>query len=736
MQSTIIDAKPRLPEGLLHLPVAKQIDSIDFGLKNFVARAATGSGKTMLVPAYEAMLRKAEQGCIAIRVPTKVVGGFVTSGLRKFWEPLGLKVGILNRDVTPKEEKACASADIVIISDGSLNRLTKLNRVKALYADEAHWLSLNAELDIAIAKKNGVPIRLLSATIDERLFIDYLGPETGNYMLEGRTFPIRKHVIWASPEVFSRQNHDELYAIIDQAAAELKAANESAIFFLGTRRMCEDAAAKFNAVIPCTFVHGGVSPQDAEAWTSKHAGQPFIVFATTAAAVGITLDLHRAYITDDLIDSVIERGMERMQSDRMDDNMVLQAAGRAGRIREGDAYLITHQELRNPDDGDPWLSIKPRPIKPPAEKVTPFEVILAMAQHGITKDEDIDLISTLDQGEIDHARQWLIRNNCLKEDGTLTRMGKYVASFPMSTQYAHLVLSGRCRPCAAGAYREESRCVRCTRVKLTLLGAIILGLQGPYSLLKVKPRSFALTQAREKDPNFTLLPRSIITPGSVPMSLAKLMKELLVRDRGIYEWANSNNMFAKSLYAARKDYVEASKFVLDEGAIRAMRALNLDDPDLVEDVHTHMRRHPLLRETRIFGSGDKRNRPPRFFDTVFADQFRLELDVRPWFAYGILRMKRLKGFEFYSIDMGFLIPDGHDGFASVDLGQDTPQAEPAPAAGGAAAQSPQPATKPAAAKPARKVAPDDAEDTVEDWCDTCDTSVIDCPGHTELPEDD
>lgn len=678
MQTTTPETGPiDIPEALLRLPVARQIADIDFSRQNFVARAATGSGKTMVVPAYEALLRKSrgEKGCIAIRVPTKVVGGFVTSGLRMFWKEAGLVVGILNRDVTAKDEKLCQTADLVIISDGSLNRLMKLNNVLAFYADEAHWLSLNAELDIAIAKQKGIPVRLLSATIDEKPFIDYLGEGTGNYLLEGRTFPIRKHVIWASEDVFKRDKRDELYAIIQQACDSLNTNAESGIFFLPTRQMCEDAADHFKTVLPTTFVHGGVSPADSERWTTQHAGKPYMVFATTAAAVGITLDLHRSYVSDEMIDSVVERGMKRMQSGKMDDNMLLQAAGRAGRIREGDAFIITHPDHRDPSFD--WDEVRPRPIKPPAEKATPFEVIMAMAQHGITKDDQLDLISNLDPIELGIARDWLVKNGCLDAEGNLTKMGKYVAAFPMATQYAHLVLSHRCRPCSAGVYNEAARCPRCIKGRLVLLAAFTVGLQGMYSAVRIKPRTPALVDIRmgkpDKDgnlqggrPHFCLVPPDTLVMGSVPLSMAKLLQKVTkLEPKDIKNWCDENNLWAKSLYTAKKDFTENASFILNDGGLRAFRATNIDDPLLQGDIHSHLKRHPLYKPSALWGATQESRSLPGFFDSVYADCFDMDIVQKPWFCWSIPEMVRKPRFSFMSLTMAFIEPDGHSGFPEV-----------------------------------------------------------------------
>lgn len=652
MTQTTVEGGVAIPEGLAHLPVAKQLKAIDLSQSAWIAKAATGSGKTMILPCYEAMQDKlrGEQGCIAMRIPTKVAGGFVTSGIKKFWEPLGLKVAILNRDVNEESAegrkmlKAIPEADLVIISDGSLKRLMKLTKVRKYYCDEAHWLFLNAELDLAIAKKEGMGIRLLSATIDESRFVSYLGNGTPVYTLEGRAFPIRKHTIWMPPEVLKRDDAKLLYELIDDIIGELKAKNESALFFLPTRKMCEDAAEQFQKDISSYFVHGGVSPVDAEAWMKKHAGTPVLVFATTAAAASITLDIHRSYIADEIIESFVERGMERMQSGKMDDNMILQAAGRAGRIREGDAYLITHEDHRDPNGGDPWDYIKPQPVQPPAERATPYEVILAMAQHGITNDADIDLLSKLDQHELNDARDWLIRNNCLEMDGTLTKLGKLVASFPMQAKYAHLVLSA---PSA--------------RARLALLAAFSLGLQGTYGLVKVKPRSTQLGAARYKDPRWPIYPADCLVRNSIPMSLAKTMQRIL-RFNGadeVYAWANANNIWAKSLFVARKDFVENAKFIISEGGKRALIATNFDDPALKAEVHEHLKRHSLYREVELNGATSRFAGLSAFFDAVFADAFGMEQGQyknMPWRCWATPKKVVKPRFQFYGLEMGIVEP--------------------------------------------------------------------------------
>jgi hypothetical protein len=647
---------PTIPTALLNLPVTKRLADIDFECARFVAKAATGGGKSMVLPPYEARIRKArgETVCMAMRVPTKVVGQWLTAGLDSLWGPLGVKVAQLNRDIDDEAAKRCLTADIVVISDGSLGRLMKMRKVTHYILDEAHHLSLNCELDLSVAKISGMFLRLLSATIDEAPFMEYLGPGAKCYTLEGRSFPITDDAVWASPEVFKRGDHEELFAIVKGIVDDLKRTGESALLFLPTRVMTETFAEKFADDLPTTFIHGGVSPVEAEAWVKKHEGASFLALCTTAAAMGITISLDRSYIADEKVDSVEERGMTQTVTGKMDDNLLLQARGRCGRLRPGKAVLITHEGHRNADR-DPWLDVQPRAVVPPSEKSTPFEVILTAAQHGITRDEDIDILGVVNEKEMKFARGWLIRNGCLHEDGTLTKIGRLVASFPMGVQHGHLILTGRCLPCTQGV-PSELRCVRCIKVRLVLLSAFTFGLQGSYSLCFVKPRSKQLAAIREKDHAWPLFPAELLHHGSVPMTMAKLAKAALgMGNDELFEWAKANNLNAKVLFAARKDFIANSTFILKDGGKRSFVATDLDDADMADSIHAHLKRHPLYRKSTIHGDQEKRS-PPAFFDSVFSDGFGLAAEPEWWDCWGIQQLVRSPRFTFYSIEMGFLEP--------------------------------------------------------------------------------
>lgn len=630
-----------IPEPLQRLPVASKLQTIDFGLKHLLVRAATGAGKTMVIPPVEATMKKraGAEGVVAVRIPTKAAGGFLYSGLKELWSPLGLKVSILNRDIEKgsDEEKAVKDADLVIISDGSLKRLLGLTKVYAYYPDECHSLSLAAELDIAIAKMKGIPLRLMSATVDPRMFLDYLGEGAGNYVLEGRQFPIQKKSIFSHPDIFTADGKVYLDAVVETACATLLQEKKSGLFFLKTRQMCEDYAKQFGEMMDCQFVHGNVNPVDAEKWLKERVDRPTMTFSTTALIAGVTLNIDNVWICDERIDSEVVRGVEHIKTIPMPDNDLLQGCGRVGRLRPGDAYLITHERNR-PKYVDPWSTVSPRPIVAPSTKSTPFEVVMTLSANGITEDKDIDLLGKLTPDEINHARDWLVRHGCLESDGGLTVLGRRVQSFPLETRRSHLVLSAPSK-----------------QAQVALLAFFCLGDDGAFGLVKLKPGKEPLFKRRQEQPDYELLPSHLVVPNSAPLTFAKVMQAVVPMATGyIYRWCETNDMWPKPFFGARKDFIEAGKQIAGASAEKVLSAIQFDQP-FVNEVHMHIKRSDLFScvetdDVQLVGGG--------LLDGVFADVFRVRGRNRAWGIVGWRTSQR--GKTFRTLDNPIIEPRHQD----------------------------------------------------------------------------
>lgn len=664
-----------VPARFENLPVVKQLDQIDFDALFWIAIAQTGAGKSMILPCIEALIRKSQGRKVRIyfRQPTRVAVQFLYSGLKKFWEPFGLTFGIMTRD-----KKEGLENDIIVYSDGSLKSvLTKGDDVeKIVYFDEIHNVGTVAtEIEIAICKKMKVPMRLLSATIDPKVFLEYLGPETKLYHLDGRTFPIQKKLVHLPKEHFWREVNDvAFFEFMDRCVEEVATENERALFFVPTKAMAHELVEKYHDKIATTFCHGEVNPADLEKWVDDHANEPFIIFCTLVAATSITLDVGKVFIWDERIDGEVREGIQRQYATRPDNNLVLQMAGRAGRIRSGSALLISTvgEEASAWAKQRVWDEVVPVPPVMPCAKTTPYNVLLALAAHGVTTDDQIDLLTKLDENEIAHARRWLINHGCLTKTGELTRLGEWVDRMPLDVPLAHMVLT---------APSDEAR--------LALAAAVACSLKGSYQMVYLKPDSRQLQSARFERLNkwrtdeqarvrgkydeqglplapnapprpeelLPLLPRELVIPDSMPMTFALILQRAYqARDRNnkgdsLPSFCNRSNLSMRMMNLIMRDFEEILKHI-GTGALLSFKTMDLTRARLIEEVSYHMMSHDTL--ARVDWVGGKTWPKWRGYgctlDSVSKELFGI-VDGMTFSAWGLPKVIRAKsGNQFVSLD--------------------------------------------------------------------------------------
>lgn len=545
---------------LAALPVATQLDKVDFDREQIVCIASTGSGKTVVLAPTEVIRRKArgETGFQCwIRQPTRIASRFVYGAFQKFWPEL--QIGISTRD----QKENVDTADIVVYSDGTLsNALKQSTKRIILYFDETHALgTISAEIDLALARKHKLLLRLLSATIDPARLVEYLGPETQVVYLEGRSFPIERRT-----EVV---DYDELDDALSNAVKRTVAEGERALVFLPTKDDCARYAALFSDKCLTNIATGDVSPADLEAWVEANKEKTFIIFATVVAATSITIDVGRVFIVDQIVDSKYVEGVERKFRSPVGSNLALQMAGRCGRLRDGVATLLTDSEKRNLAD------MVPVAITTPGEKTTPYKVITSLASHGVYEDSGIELLSRLDPAEMKHAREWLVKHRCIGDDGQLTPLGRLVDSMPVEVRYAHLI---------ASAPTFES--------KLALAATIACLTKGSYNLVARKPGS---REARAWFP-LPLLPKDVQVKNNMPLTFARLLQRAFqARERGntsesLNRWAEASNLVPRQLAFAMKDFEDIGKRLTESPRERLLK-IDLQGASLARDVAYHVARH-------------------------------------------------------------------------------------------------------------------------------------------------
>lgn len=550
----------KIPDKLAGLPVAEKLSYIE-PEENFILIAHTGSGKTMVIPAY---LHYKTGRKILMRQPTRVATKSAYNGLKMFWEPLGFKVGMLT-----SEDKIgdVGDNDITVVTDGVMTHLLKEPKHKYLCIfDEIHSQMAVTEIEMGIVKTymnegKDIQIVLLTATIRPENILNHfeslnIQPQTKEYIsmicdkvevgevvnevdqqqflkayyTEGVAYPIEKKILHAGGTIKPE---------IDFARRMAKEKKRGLIFLCTRREVAEikDDISDDPLLPPALEVHADVSVDRIVDFVENN--EPSIVIATVAMATSVTLPFDEVLIMDKGIDSIYEDGIKRTVTNiPLDDNGILQRAGRVGRVKPGVAtlcsgHMVEEQvgaEIRRLPMRRSWDDIRPVPVSPPLEKLPPDDVVLTCASYGIDPRE-LDVLSTLDHSEIEKSVIKLARWNLIEVNGfiKITEKGKKVHNLPVEIGIGVMIAD-------------------CPwELQPAILAIASMG-EGTYHLFKPYVRVKDLPQ---KVHGSFLLEEEIRDPDSILMTKAKILQTFfqmrMAGDGQANAWLEENGMLVKRI---------------------------------------------------------------------------------------------------------------------------------------------------------------------------------------------
>ncbi len=451
------ETKEFIPQSFRHLPVVELMkNEIDFN-SDFLIKSTTGSGKSLLLPLVEA--QKFPERTIYIREPSRVTAHAIYKSYQNLFGEY-VTIGVMT-----SEKKENTDAQIVIVSDGILSYIFKKSMKDiVIYNDEIHQMIGQTEIELALQKKeidrrykkygdNAEPLsRLLTATIDESQFTEYIENLKVYQSIK------RKHDI--NYEVVNR----DINSMITIFANNLSKNGENGLVFVPTRKETETNAAKLKGTIATDFIHAGEDSHKISKVMKEYAdkGKPVCLFATIAAATGITEDFDRVLIQDEKISSTVKKGVMKIERVPCDNNLIIQMAGRAGRLKEGKVVLnsVTRED---------FSTIKPSKLRLPLEHETPYAIAMLMATYQISDIEEVQLLSDIDLEELEFAIKDLTYKNIIEDTGKyikLTKKGKYVARLPMDIPLAILFASTP------------------DEIKPAMLGALCMGYDNLWGILQ------------------------------------------------------------------------------------------------------------------------------------------------------------------------------------------------------------------------------------------------------------
>ncbi|MDR0602217.1 MAG: ATP-dependent RNA helicase [Treponema sp.] len=463
------------------LPVYRHKDLILRALEHnqaVVVESPTGSGKTTQLPLILHEAGYSERGIIGVTQPRRIAAVSVSSYIaRQTGTAIPALVGYKMRF----EDRTSPGTRIKIMTDGILLQEMKLDpwlsKYSLLVVDEAHERSLNIDFILGLLKRaleNRKDFRVIisSATINAGVFSEYLG-ECPVVKIEAPVYPVT--LIYdpvpasggaSPPGNFSEAILEKTEAIAERFISE-KSEGDILIFLPGEKmikdcmnRLASGPAGRYLHILP---LYGRLGKEEQErVFEPAPGGKTKVVIATNIAETSVTIDGITCVIDSGLsklnwynprtfTSSLIEAPISKASAN--------QRKGRAGRTRAGNCYrLYTRRDFEN------------RGLFTVEEifRTDLSEVVLRMADLGITNFEEFDFISPPGREGIIAAMETLNLLDALESDRSLSRTGKLMTEFPLPPRQSRIIVEAL---------------LRCPDVTAeTIIAAAFLSTQSPYIL--------------------------------------------------------------------------------------------------------------------------------------------------------------------------------------------------------------------------------------------------------------
>jgi HrpA-like RNA helicase len=486
----------------LELPVYKNHSLILSALETsqaVVVESPTGSGKTTQLPVILHEAGYSRGGIIGVTQPRRIAAVSVSEFIAR---QLGTAIPGLIGYKMRFEDRTNHETKIKIMTDGILLQEMKLDPWLSKYSlvvvDEAHERSLTIDFILGLLKRvlesrRDFKVIVSSATINAEVFSEYFG-ECPIVKIDAQRFPVtlvydpvaagsggdstaggrqgrKAPADAAAPrQQTSSLQQDAILAKIETIAARFITEKREGdmLVFLPGEKMIKDCMGRlaFSGIgknLHLVPLYGRLGKEEQErVFEAAPRGKTKVVIATNIAETSVTIDGITAVIDSGLsklnwynprtfTSSLIEAPVSKASAN--------QRKGRAGRTREGTCYrLYTRKDFEN------------RPLFTTEEmfRTDLSEVILRMADLGITNFEDFDFISSPEKEGLIAGIETLNLLEALEPDRSLSNIGKLMTEFPLAPRQSRIIVEAILR------YPHV--------IRETLIAAAFLSTQSPYLL--------------------------------------------------------------------------------------------------------------------------------------------------------------------------------------------------------------------------------------------------------------
>ena len=462
----------------LELPVYTQKDLILSALEKsrvIVVESPTGSGKTTQLPVILQQAGYGGKGIIGVTQPRRIAALSVSEFIaRQMGHPLGTMVGYKMRF----EDRTSSSTQIKIMTDGILLQEMKLDpylsKYNCLIVDEAHERSLNIDFILGLLKRvleerKEFKLIISSATINAAVFSEYFG-QCPIVKIDAQVFPVT--IIYDSPTVFdsSAIAEEALFKkILDIMHRFLSEDNSGdVLIFLPGEKMIKTcmsllSSSGFGKELHLLPLYGRLGKEEQErVFEPTPQGKTKVIVSTNIAETSVTIDGITAVIDSGLsklnhynprtfTSSLIEAPISKASAN--------QRKGRAGRTGPGTCYRLYNRK-----------DFEKRPLFTTEEiyRTDLSEVVLRMADLGITSFEEFDFLSSPGREGLIAAIETLMLLDALENDHSLSNIGKLMTEFPLAPRHSRIIVE------AILKYPDV--------IYETIIAAAFLSTQSPYIL--------------------------------------------------------------------------------------------------------------------------------------------------------------------------------------------------------------------------------------------------------------
>ncbi|HEX8121016.1 MAG TPA: ATP-dependent RNA helicase HrpA [Solirubrobacteraceae bacterium] len=397
-----------------------------------VVAGETGSGKTTQLPKLCLELGRT---AIAHTQPRRIAARTVAERIAEELQvPLGEAVGYSVRfnDRSSRDSRVRVLTDGLLLAEIQRDRLLK--RYDTIIVDEAHERSLNIDFLLGwiksiLPRRPDLKVIVTSATIDPARFAAHFD---GAPVVEvsGRTYPVE--VRYAPSEA------DPPDAVADAVASLTPLAGDVLVFLSGEREI-RDTAEVLRGRLDAVDVlplYARLSAAEQQR-VFRRGPRPRVVLATNVAETSLTVPGVK-YVVDTGT-ARISRYSARLKVQRLPIEPVSQASadqrkGRCGRTSAGVCIRLYSEE--------DFLE-RPRFTDPEILRTSLASVILQMAAARLGDIEEFPFLDPPDRRQIRDGLNLLSELGALRDDRSLTPIGRKLAALPVDPRMARMIVEGR-----------------------------------------------------------------------------------------------------------------------------------------------------------------------------------------------------------------------------------------------------------------------------------------------------